>query len=712
MSDSASPSRTSVGQAVYAYFAEFRKLADCPREFWVVQLVNLLDCVAYFATMTVATLYLSETLGYTDRSAALFWGTCMAVYTATGFLAGFLGDSIGIRRTLYLSVVLLLIGRTAAAWTEREVVVVPALVVLSIGAAIMTPILIAATRRYTTGETQSSGFNLLYLLMNIGAFAGNILLDPLRASAYGNRSIFIMGSGVTVICWLGIVIFWRKGIAQADACTSETPAEQAWEPPWVVAASVLRESAFWRFMLLLVVLVGVRLVFEHQYQIYPKYYQRTIPEHLFRAEAGLQAALDREEVTDELRQAFAGHDRALAAPVNVEVVNNASRWVLTAGEIRYVLQRQVTLQVTAATAEQGDQAKGEALTIPHVSADMTRQMNARRLPDALRADLAQAGVSLTESARLTRGDDPGTWTLRDGDTSYRIEATQTRLAVQPGDAAEAAEGEADGDRPTLFSLPVGTLGQLDRKVVTPELRAAFAEHDVPLGPAVDVTVNEQGMRWRLRDQTHTYYVCNDASMISVAATTAPIGLLNSLNPLIVCLGVIISTPIVARFKLFNAMFVGIVISSGSMLILCIDPGWFTGLWGVSIHTGYAIIILAQIAVFSLGELIWSPRLYEYTAAIAPPGREASYMGLSYAPMFFARFAEGPLADQMLTHYCPPDIGGRLADVPYSQSPQMMCLILALLAIASPVLIVALRGVIQKESRLDNEASPEPPAATG
>ncbi|MRG93079.1 hypothetical protein [Polyangium spumosum] len=31
-----------------------------------------------------------------------------------------------------------------------------------------------------------------------------------------------------------------------------------------------------------------------------------------------------------------------------------------------------------------------------------------------------------------------------------------------------------------------------------------------------------------------------------------------------------------------------------------------------------------IVLLSIGEALWSPRLYEYTATIAPPGREANY----------------------------------------------------------------------------------------
>lgn len=41
-------------------------------------------------------------------------------------------------------------------------------------------------------------------------------------------------------------------------------------------------------------------------------------------------------------------------------------------------------------------------------------------------------------------------------------------------------------------------------------------------------------------------------------------------------------------------------------------------------------------LLSLGEAIWSPRLYQYTMNIAPEGREASFSALASAPLFAGR----------------------------------------------------------------------------
>jgi len=538
----------SVGYALREYFGAFGTLRECGREFWVVQLVNLLDGIAYFATLTVATLYLSETLGYSDKEAGWLWALVTAAYTATGIVAGFIGDSFGIKRTLYLSVIMLIVARLTISLSLDRIIIIPALFAFSIGTAIMTPILISATKRYTTKKSQAAGFNLLYFLMNIGAFLGNATLDPLRDLQWGNRSVFMAGSAISILCFLAILFLWRKPLDVVDAgvrapssddkdnATSSSGSSsgkfsEKWEAPWTIALSVIRESAFWRFMLFLVVLTGVRLVFEHQSQVYPKYYTRTMSSFLFESERLTNEVLDEGTIPDSLRAAFAARDLELRDDATIKrEFEDIEQWLIKSGGARYVV--------------------------------------------AARADVLR-----------------------------------------------------------------------------------IYESDVPVGA------------------------------------------LNAINPLIICFGVILSTPIVARFKLFNVMMFGITISALSMVVLAIDPRWLVGVFGGSLARNYGVIVIIQIVAFSVGEMIWSPRLYEYTAAIAPVGREASYMGLSYLPQMFARLLEGPLAGFMLTHYCPPDVTDRLETVPYAQSPQMMSLILAVIALSSPILVVLLRGVIQKEGRV-------------
>ncbi len=59
-----------------------------------------------------------------------------------------------------------------------------------------------------------------------------------------------------------------------------------------------------------------------------------------------------------------------------------------------------------------------------------------------------------------------------------------------------------------------------------------------------------------------------------------------------------------------------------------------------------------IVIFTIGEAIWSPRLMQFSAEIAPAGREGTYIALSYLPYFLAKMIAGPLSGWLLAIYAP------------------------------------------------------------
>jgi len=52
------------------------------------------------------------------------------------------------------------------------------------------------------------------------------------------------------------------------------------------------------------------------------------------------------------------------------------------------------------------------------------------------------------------------------------------------------------------------------------------------------------------------------------------------------------------------------------------------------------MIALFVALLSVGEAFYSPRVYEYAAAIAPKGQEASYSALSYVPFLIGKLLVG------------------------------------------------------------------------
>jgi hypothetical protein len=105
-----------------------------------------------------------------------------------------------------------------------------------------------------------------------------------------------------------------------------------------------------------------------------------------------------------------------------------------------------------------------------------------------------------------------------------------------------------------------------------------------------------------------------------------------------------------------------------------------------VHPYFVMMFLWQV-VFSVGEAFYSPRVYEYAASIAPPGREASYSSLSYIPLLIGKVATGLSFSTLLDRYCP-------AEGPRDSG--MMWLIIGSMVLVAPLGLLFLKRFIRVE----------------
>ena len=157
------------------------------------------------------------------------------------------------------------------------------------------------------------------------------------------------------------------------------------------------------------------------------------------------------------------------------------------------------------------------------------------------------------------------------------------------------------------------------------------------------------------------------------------GKLYAINPIIIIFLVPVMTSVTGKMNAYKVILVGTFISAASVL--------FMG-FGESI----ALIVMFQV-VLSFGEALWSPRLYDYTANVAPPGKVASYMALSKVPMFFAKVGAGPASGFLLVTLC-PETGAR--------NTELMWIIVGLTTLLSPLTLWLGRKWLNVEGRRSGE----------
>ncbi len=177
-----------------------------------------------------------------------------------------------------------------------------------------------------------------------------------------------------------------------------------------------------------------------------------------------------------------------------------------------------------------------------------------------------------------------------------------------------------------------------------------------------------------------------------------VGRINTINGILILVLAPAVAAITQKFSAYSMVIIGGFITGLSLLFLAIPTEAFAGMasgvfgQGVgsylnitgAVHPWFIMLVLWQIT-FSIGEAIYSPRVFEYATAIAPAGQEGAYASLSYVPMFLAKMVNGAVFVTLLGRYC-PEKGPRDSGT--------MWLIVGLLILVAPVGLLVMKQFIK------------------
>jgi len=274
-----------------------RILFGASRGYWLVNIANFGDGVAYFGILALMTLFMQHDVGLSAR-----WSTTsIGMYTGavTIFMAlggGVVSDRLGVRRALTLCIFVLLVGRILFATSPglggdaTIVAAAGALFVMGAGEGVIQPALYAGIKEYTDRRTETLGYAILYSIMNLGIVAGEFL-SPLAREAWAARveGVDVQATptaGITGAFWLFIavtlamllinVVFFTRRIEARDRRADIAAAAPEKNFSW---GAYFRNLPILdrRFLFFIFVLLPVRTLFAHQYLTMPDYVTRAFP---------------------------------------------------------------------------------------------------------------------------------------------------------------------------------------------------------------------------------------------------------------------------------------------------------------------------------------------------------------------------------------------------------------------------------------------------
>jgi MFS family permease len=284
------------------FVAKFTVLRGAQRELWLTFLIKFLIISAYSVTTKTLTLWLSYDLGFSDQLAGALagwvWAPAMTIFT---LLAGSVTDAIGLRRTFFLGVFVCIAARTVMVFsTVSWLALAGGLLPLAVGEALGTPVLIAATRRYSTLAQRSISFSIIYVVMNIGYWAAARIFDYVRQSLgeHGQftflgaqlstyRTLFLV-SLVIEFLLLPVIYFLRRGAEATDhgvrlaAEGNRYPTRSLFDKILLTVRDsardtvalfkrLLGQSGFYRLLAFLLLIGFLKLIFLQMDYVFPKF---------------------------------------------------------------------------------------------------------------------------------------------------------------------------------------------------------------------------------------------------------------------------------------------------------------------------------------------------------------------------------------------------------------------------------------------------------
>lgn len=259
-----------------------------------LNLSYLIEGLTYFGIIGLLALFFNEYVGLDDVNAGWMVGFLTAGITIAMLVLGATVDLIGMRKSILLSLVLILIGRViltlspslgeSGLWNSSQIISLLGILGIILGYGIYQPACYAAVKKLNTAKNAAMGYAMLYALMNLGGFLPGLISPPIR-KAFGIEGVYWVFVGLTVLGMLFIAIFMsKKAIRDAQAVVkAEDGTVDDEEDDELKDMSAGEKFRYYmknfplgdvRFMFFIFILIPVQTLFAHNWLTLPQYTSR------------------------------------------------------------------------------------------------------------------------------------------------------------------------------------------------------------------------------------------------------------------------------------------------------------------------------------------------------------------------------------------------------------------------------------------------------
>lgn len=249
--------------------------------FWVANVSELFERLAYYAAFASLANYLHEALGFSTEQTSSLAGFFGGLVWFLAIVGGALADRLGFRRALSTAYLILtaayfLLGSIGSPWLAPVRNAVPlwwlVLIILALpalGVSLVKPSVVGTTARASSENVRSIGYSIYYTLVNVGGAAGGYMASVVHQHL-GVANVFRVAALCVFAMLIAVVLFFHEPQRSGETRTATLSA--AGRHFFTVISNP-------RFMLFLIIFSGYYVVFWQQYITMPLYIHTYIDPH-------------------------------------------------------------------------------------------------------------------------------------------------------------------------------------------------------------------------------------------------------------------------------------------------------------------------------------------------------------------------------------------------------------------------------------------------
>jgi len=264
----------------------FKALRQSPRYLLVVYIISFIDSFSFYAFSYALIMHLGMEVGLPDAYAGLFYGVFGVCISVSALGLGFAADWMGVRNSICVASAVGFVGRLGMAYAVlgRSAWLSTLLLCAVIGPciALMAPPIPTAIKRFTVSDTKDLGYTVNYGIMNVAAFLATEAVDAIRLST--TDTVLLLPPYAMLIAFTGVLqipIFFAAVFGLRDEYMDEDTKEMR---PFIAentnhslrqrVAMVVKRANFWKALVMIMCLMGVRSSFRYFDALYLPYVVR------------------------------------------------------------------------------------------------------------------------------------------------------------------------------------------------------------------------------------------------------------------------------------------------------------------------------------------------------------------------------------------------------------------------------------------------------